>query len=116
MGKQSGKRYASAGNSVPNAEAHGQVEVSPAINDGNGTTGETGITASGNANGKSETGLQQLVSLVTKHNESYRADVINRAWHPDAEDGANIQTNLSDVPVLKGKTSYQLSTGEIVEL
>jgi hypothetical protein len=122
MGKQSGKRHASAGNTIPNGEGIGQVEASPTVNDGNGQDGSIGLEASGNDSAEGEkvdSGLVTLgdfESIIKGHNSIIRTDIINRAWHPKAAAGANVQTNVSDVPLLEGKASYQLSTGEIVEL
>jgi hypothetical protein len=63
-----------------------------------------------------------LVNAVTAHNEECRIDLVSRAFHPKGK-GENwketdvwIGTNCADVPVLQGKASYQLSTGEIVEI
>jgi hypothetical protein len=122
MGKQSGKRHTSAGNPVSDVKDNGQVEASPTVNNGNGQDGSVGLEASGNdiAEGqKVDSGLVTLSdfeSIIKGHNSVVRADIINRAWHPEAAVGANVQTNVSDVPLLEGKASYQLSTGEIVEL
>jgi hypothetical protein len=122
MGKQSGKRRTSAGNPISDVKANGQVEASPTVNDGNGQDGATGLEASGNDSTKGEkvdSGLVKLgdfESIIKGHNSIIRTDIINRAWHPKAAAGANVQTNVSDVPLLEGKASYQLSTGEIVEL
>jgi hypothetical protein len=116
MGKQSGKRHASAGNPISNVKADGKVEADAELSHGDGDAGEAGIETSGNDIGQSETDYAGLVELVKSHNETVRSDIINRAWHPEAKEGSNIQTNLSDVPVLEGKASYQLSTGEIVEI
>jgi hypothetical protein len=122
MGKQSGKRRTSAGNTVPNGQDAGQVEAVPTVGDGNGQDGATGLEASGVVlrEGKThEAGLVaigDLESIIKAHNAIIRGDVISRAWHPEAPAGANLQTNISDVPMLEGKAAYQLSTGEIVEL
>jgi hypothetical protein len=116
MGKLTHKGLISAGNTLLNGKDTGQAEADAELGNGNGATGETGIEASGNIAGQSKTDYAGLVELVKSHNESVRPDIINRAWHPEAKEGSNIQTNLSDVPVLEGKASYQLSTGEIVEI
>jgi hypothetical protein len=122
MGKQSGKRHASTGNPLPNVEVNGQIEASPTVNNGDGQDGSVGLEASGNDSAESQaldTGLVSLgdfESIIRGHNSVVRADIINRAWHPEAAAGANVQTNVSDVPLLEGNASYQLSTGEIVEL
>jgi hypothetical protein len=128
MGKQSGKRRTSAGSTVPNGQNAGQVEAVATVSDGNRQDGAAGLEASGDDSTENEThdtGLvtyAELVAIVVKHNETNETALISRAFHPDGK-GENwketdmwIGTNYADVPVLNGKASYQLSTGEIVEL
>jgi hypothetical protein len=122
MGKQSGKRRTSTGNPVPNGQDAGQVETVATVSDGDGQDGSVGLETSGVIPAESKTDSTGLVtlgdfeSIIKAHNSFIRPDVIARAWHPEAAAGASLQTNLSDVPLLEGKASYQLSTGEIVEL
>jgi hypothetical protein len=122
MGKLTLKRLIGAGNALLNGEGFGQVEAEPTVNDGNGQDGSTGIEASRNDSTESKAHVSGLVTIsdleiiIQAHNSSVRSDIINRAWHPEVSAGANVQTNVSDVPLLEGKASYQLSTGEIVVL
>jgi hypothetical protein len=104
------------GKAIPDGKADGKGEVNTELSNGDGETGGTGLEASGNADTKGKISYSGLVGLVQSHNEKLRPDIINRAWHPEATEGANIQTIISDVPVLQGKAAYQLSTGEIIEV
>jgi hypothetical protein len=122
MGKQSGKRPSSAGINVPNVKDAGEIQAGSTVNDGDGQDGSVGLEASGDVGAESKADSSGLVtlgdfeSIIKGHNSIVRSDIINRAWHPEAAAGANVQTNVSDVPLLEGKAAFQLSTGEIVEL
>jgi hypothetical protein len=122
MGKLTLTGLIGAGNALLNGESAGQAEAVPTVNNGNWQDGSVGLEASGNdiaESQKVDSGLVRLgdiESIIKGHNSIVRSDIINRAWHPEAAAGANVQTNVSDVPLLEGKASYQLSTGEIVEL
>jgi hypothetical protein len=114
MGKLTLKGRGRQGKAISDGKDAGEVEVNAEFSHGDGETSRAGLEASGNADTKGKISYSGLVGLIQSHNEKVRPDIINRAWHPEATEGANIQTIISDVPVLQGKAAYQLSTGEII--
>lgn len=116
MEKRTHKGQGRSGNIKTSNHVATKTERVFSNSDGDRQVGGTGLEASGNADREGETDYSGLVEIVKTHNEKVRADIINRAWHPEATEGANIQTIISDVPVLEGKAAYQLSTGVIIEV
>lgn len=109
-------------NAVSDVKANGQIEGDDAGSAGDGQAGTVGLAVSGNAGTESQKDYSELVAIVVAHNKNGDKPLISRVWHPEGqgetwkETSMWIGTNYADVPVLNGKASYQLSTGEIIEL
>lgn len=96
---------------ISNVGAADQVETSPTINNGHGQDSASGTHAPAQSSRAGEgLSLNELIKLVQNCD-----DLIATAWHPDAVQDT-INTNKSDVRLLKGDPAYQLSSGKIIKL
>lgn len=85
--------------------------IASTIDNGNEQDSESGANAPmPHGEGGEGLPLSDLIELVQNCD-----DLIATAWHPDAVQDT-INTNKSDVRLLKGNPAYQLSNGKIIKL
>lgn len=116
MGNFASKRHGRQGKPVQDAAIVAETESRDADDNGNGQASADRVELPADSSGQVEAGYAAFTGLIQAHNLSYRSDMIVRAWFPDAKEGASIATICSDVEVLQGDASYQLTTGEIIAL
>lgn len=121
MGKLTLKGLIGAGNALLNGQDAGQAKTGVTVDNGNGDAGERPIEVSTISVRESEVfSRDKLIALIVEHNDQPKNAIISRAWHPDSKTNdlfcEVIGSNYADVPLLVGKASYQLSTGEIVDI
>lgn len=111
MGTITSQRRGRQRKAVFDAKANGQSEGESAISSGNWQVRSDGAESTAKDDGSSK--RISWLGLVEAVKAEHR--LISRAWHPEAKADV-IATNASDVIVLVGEPSYQLSTGEIVAI
>ena len=94
---------------IPNDRTNRQVEGDDATSNGNRYISETRPEIHAESIGvqKDWDGIVKVIRAEKR--------IVVRVWHPTPR-GTTVETNKSEVIVLKGYAAYQLSTGEIIKL
>ena len=109
MEKITGKRLGRPRNIIPDDRTNRQAEGDNATSNGNRTISGTRPEVHAESSGVQKD-WEHIVKII--HAEKR---MVVRVWHPVPR-GTTLDTNKSEVQVIRGEPSYQLSTGEIIKL